>query len=103
MVAQTHVIPAGRCWDDAWALQEDLPVEIRTTSEATLATPNSTVHEYGADNTIEEAIFDLLTSLSDYRESLEGREDRLGAGPARDLAALRRLIRRTSNVYSKAG
>lgn len=54
----------------------------------------ASVQEYGIGETVESAIEDLLTSLSDYRESLEAREEKLAESEANDLAELRRLIRR---------
>ena len=71
-------VPAGRVWDDGWEMACDLPVEIRVTDAATLAVVCLTDEEYGAGASPEDAVADLLTSLSEYRESLEERETRLG-------------------------
>ena len=93
---EPHCIPAGRTWEGDWELARDLWVEIRTTSEETLAVTRLTEEEYGAGTSLEEAVQDLLTSLSDYRECLEEREERLGATAAADLWKLREVIRRRS-------
>ena len=92
-----HCIPTGHAWEGGWELARDLRVEIRTTSEETLAVTLLTEEEYGAGTSLEEAVQDLLTSLSDYRECLEEREARLGAPAAADLARLRKVIRRCSS------
>ena len=60
----------------------------------TLVATCVSVQEYGIGETVESAIEDLLTSLSDYHESLEAREGRLAESEAKDLAILRQLIRR---------
>ncbi len=94
---EPHCIPAGRAWEDGWELARDLWVAIRTTQEGTLAVARLTEEEHGAGASVDEAVQDLLTSLSDYRESLEDREARLGATAAADLAKLREVIRRCSS------
>ena len=89
-----HVIPSGCSWDGEWELTGDLVVEIRTSGEEMLAVARHlTVEEYGAGASLEEAIQDLLTSLSEYRESLEEREYRLGAPAVADLAKLLDMVR----------
>ncbi len=75
-------------------LLSDLAVQVQTTPEAVLVIAGSPVEEYGAGLSVEEAAYDLLTSLSEYHESLEEREARLGASAAADLAKLRSIIRR---------
>ena len=92
---ELYVIPSDCSWDSEWELAGDLVVEIRTSEEAVLAVARHlTVEEYGAGASVEEAVQDLLTSLSEYRESLEEREARLGAPAVADLAKLRGIIRR---------
>ena len=90
-----HVIPSDCSWDDDWELTADLVVEIQTSGEEVLAVSHHlTVEEYGEGASVAEAIQDLLASLSEYRESLEEREARLGASAAADLAELRGILRR---------
>ncbi len=92
---EAHLIPAKRSWGSpSWELLNDLDVELHHSQEEALATTSLPVREYGVGKTFEEAIEDLLTSLSDYYESLEAREERLAEAEANDLAELRRLIRR---------
>ena len=54
--------------------------------------------EYGAGNTLDEAIWDFLTSLSDLRQSEAAHEDRLAPDDTKRLAMLRRLIRPLSGA-----
>lgn len=93
-----HVIPSDCRWDGDWELTADLVVEIQASGEEVLAVSHHlTVEEYGEGASVEEAVQDLLTSLSEYRESLEDREARLGLSAADDLAKLRGIIRRCSH------
>jgi hypothetical protein len=87
------LIPRGSTWD-AWELATSLMVTLSTSSESWLATTylETDIPEYGAGASQKEAIADLLTSLSDYRESLEGREERLGPPAVGDLTKLRTLL-----------
>ena len=95
---EMHVIPSDCSWDGDWELTADLVVEIQTAGENVLAVSHLlTVEEYGEGASVEEAVQDLLTSLSEYRESLEEREARLGASAAADLTKLRGIIRRCSH------
>lgn len=92
-----HVIPSGYSWDGGWELAGDLVVEIQASGEEALAVAHHlTVEEYGVGASLEEAVQDLLTSLSEYRESLEEREAKLGAPAVADLEILRSIIRRCS-------
>ena len=88
-----RVVPARYSWDDSWELIADLPIEVSASRKETLATICLTAQEYGAGDSLEAAIQDLLTSLSDYYESLEAREDRLEPSAGEDLKILRKLIR----------
>ena len=88
-----RVLPAHYSWDNAWELVSDLPVEVQTSDGQIVATTNLSTQEYGIGSTVEEAIFDLVTSLSDYFESLTDYEGRLGPSETEDLKILRRLIR----------
>ena len=71
-----------------------LVVSIQSSKLEVVATTflTSTVQEYGVGDSVEAAIADLLTSLSDYHESLRDREARLAPGETGDLASLRDLI-----------
>ena len=89
------LIPAKRSWGNpSWELLNELPVDLQVSESETLVAACVIVQEYGIGETFDEAIEDLLTSLSDYYESLEAREDRLAESEANDLAELRQLIRR---------
>ena len=81
-------------WDDTWELKGDLLVEVLTSQREVVASTYLSVREYGVGPSLEAAIEDLLTSLSDYYESLESRSDRVGPPGAEDLALLRPLIGR---------
>jgi hypothetical protein len=87
-------IQLGHFWDDSWVLRHDLVVSIQSSKLEVVATTflTSTVQEYGVGDSVEAAITDLLTSLSDYHESLRDREARLAPGETDDLASLRDLI-----------
>ena len=74
---------------------KDLFVEIRASSGEVVAVTYLTLEEYGVSNSAEQAIPDLLTSLSDYYESLVSREERLAPSAREDLAKLRHLIVQT--------
>lgn len=92
---ELHVIPSNCSWDGDWELAGDLVVEIQTSGEEVMAIAHHlAADEYGAGASLEEAVQDLLTSLSEYRESLEEREARLCVSAAADLAKLRGIIRR---------
>jgi hypothetical protein len=66
--------------------------EISTSGREVMASTYLEIAEYGVGASLEDAVADLLTSLSDYRESLEKREDRLGPPAVHDLEKLRKLI-----------
>ena len=87
-----YLLPAGFTWDDRWRLAENIVVEVRITSEAVLLLSHGALEEYGAGDTLDEAIWDFLTGLSDLRQSDAAHEDRLAPDDTRRLATLRRLI-----------
>ena len=87
-----YYIPARHSWDDCWVLATDLLVEIETTRESVVAITYLTVQEYGLGDSFESAIQDLLTSLSDYYQSLESRKSKLAPSAGKDLEMLRRLM-----------
>ena len=88
------LLPAGYSWDDTWELARDLTVEVQTSEQETVALTRLTVGEYGVGNNLNEAVYDLLTSLSDYKEALEARETGLANSAVAELQALRELVRR---------
>jgi hypothetical protein len=89
-----YLLPEQQAWDNAWELKSHLMVVIHTSRDEVLASTYLTVQEYGVGPSLEAAIQDLLTSLSDYYQSLESREERLGPPGKEDLERLRALIGR---------
>lgn len=89
-----HVIPAHYAWDDSWELSRDLIVEVRSSRAETVALTRWSVGEYGVGGNSKAAVYDLLTSLSDYREVLEAREGGLADSALSELKALRALVNR---------
>ena len=87
---------SGYAWGDGWRLRNPLFMEIHTSRRDVLAITYLTVQEYGLGLSFEEAVKDLMTSLSDYCQSLEAREDRLAPDAEEDLALLRDLIERNA-------
>ena len=87
----------GHSWDEAWELTSTLLVEVHTFPNEVKAVTYLTVEEYGIGSSLEDAILDLLTSLSDYFQSLEERQERLGPPALEDLDKLRKLVRPKSN------
>ena len=94
----TLYLPSGFSWSDGWELINFLLVEIHPSQQGVLALTYLTVEEYGEGTSQEDAVLDVLTSLSDYFDSLEAREGQLGEPAADDLARLRTLIRRNSTL-----
>lgn len=88
-----YLIPAGYTWDDAWELARDLIVEVQTSKQETVALTRLSVEEYGLGSSFEEAIYDLLTSLSGYCQVLEAKEGKLAVSAAAELKVLRGLVR----------
>ena len=88
-----YFIPAGHSWDSCWELTGNLLVEINTSPEGAVIVTCLDLQEYGIGDSLEIAIEDLLTSLSDYFQSLESREEKLGPSAIEDLRTLRRLLR----------
>ena len=86
-----YLIPAGYSWDNGWRLTQDMTVEVRITSEAVLLFSH-TLGEFGAGNTLCDAIQDFLTMMSDYRESSQRREDRLPPDEQEKLKLLRKVL-----------
>ena len=87
-----YFIPAGHSWDTCWELAYDLPVEVNTSPEEAVIVTSLGLQEYGIGDSLEIAIEDLLTSLSDYLQSLESREEKLESSATEDLRTLRRLL-----------
>lgn len=93
-----YIVPIAYSWDDTWELPNQLLVDIRASADEILAVTYLTLEEYGSGSSVQEAITDLLTSLSDYYESLLSREDKLGSRARDDLAKLKELIRPKSRI-----
>ena len=91
-----YIIPYGHTWDDCWELAADLHIEVGASPEEVVVTCLD-LQEYGTGDSLESAITDLLTSLSDYRLSLESREANLAPSASKDLRILRRLVRTAAN------
>ena len=87
-------IPKGTVIGDGpWKTSLDSVAEVRLEGSSIVATHHD-VDEYGIGQNTQEALADLLISLSDYRASLEKREKRLAAKEQEDLALLRILLER---------
>ena len=93
-----YLVPAGHSWGQWWRLTNHLCVEIRTSRSEVLAVTFLSIEEYGVGDSVETAISDLLTSLSDYYESLTSREERLASSALEDLSRLRHLIGQTPTI-----
>ena len=87
-----YFIRAGHSWDGCWELDADLHIEVNTSSEEAAIVTCLNLQEYGMGDSLESAITDLLTSLSDYYQSLESREANLAPSAIKDLHMLRRLL-----------
>jgi hypothetical protein len=73
-------------------LKSLLLVTLRTSESGVLAITYLDTEEYGWGKTEDEAITDLMTSLVEYMESLEGRRDQLGDPAVVDLERLHALF-----------
>ena len=91
-----YLIHAGHPWDDCWELADDLNIEVDTTPEDAVTVTCLNLQEYGIGDSLESAIMDLLTSLSDYYQSLESRAGTLAPSASKDLEILRRLVHATT-------
>ena len=89
-----YFIPSSYSWDTCWELAVDLQVEVNTSTEGVVIVACMDLQEFGTGESLEIAIQDLLTSLSDYFESLESRQEKLGTSAIEDLGTLRRLLRK---------
>ena len=93
-----HTLPPGTCWADdegrAWVLQERLLVTIHSSPDDPDITANSylTISEYGIGASIVDALQDLLSSLSDYYQSLLVYQGDLGETEVADLTRLGTLL-----------
>ena len=92
-----YVVPVQYSWDNAWELTGDLPVDVRTSQEEAVAVARLTVEEYGVGASVEDAVLDLLISLTDYYQSLEAREGSQGPPATKDLDILRGMVRPKSS------
>ena len=94
---ESYSILAGHSWDDCWELVSDLHVEIKASDEEEVIAICLNLQEYGIGDSLESAIADLLTSLSDYLQSLESREASLSPSAAKDLQILKSLLKTTAD------
>ena len=90
---ELYFIPAGHSWDKCWELASDLYLEVNLSHGQEVAVSCLELQEYGVGVSLESAVADLLTSLSDYYESLVSREDNLAEPAVEDLQTLRNLLR----------
>ena len=81
--------------NEHWKLRRGFTVVYEFSPTRVSAIPQlDGISEYGEGPSQREALEDLLTSFTDYREWLEEREERLHPDAQADLAALRDLIQR---------
>lgn len=86
------VLPKGWGLEKGRSLTGMLLAQLRTSRNGVLATTYLEAEEYGWGNTEGEAVMDLVTSLLEYKESLETRQNLLGDAPLADLKKLRQLF-----------
>lgn len=80
-----------------WLLKSLLIVQLTPTRKGSVATTwLEGIAEYGAAENETDAITDVVTSLGEYKEALEEREENLGDSARRELDLLRKLIERSS-------
>jgi hypothetical protein len=92
MCVGIEVLPQGTpVGIGSWKMKQDLVVELRIEGAKFIALYHD-VSEYGIGETEQDALSDLLTSLADYRLSLERREATLAAREKNDLSRLKELI-----------
>ncbi len=87
------LLPKGYSWSNA-KLKTSLLINTSSSPEGWEVTTHlqPDIPEYGLGNSEQEAVRDLLTSLSEYLESLEERQHKLGPPAMEDLESLRSLI-----------
>ena len=90
---ERYIIRAGHSWDDSWELALDLHLEVNKSETKVVAVTCLDIQEYGMGDSLESAIADMLTSLSDYYQSLESREAKLAPSATKDLDTLKGLLR----------
>jgi dCTP deaminase len=90
------IVPITTLGDGSYRLRRDLPVVVQPTDDAYTATFFDASVSMSGD-TQEEAVDNLKLYLIDLLDDLEAEPpERLGPGPARQLAALRAVIDRTA-------
>ena len=92
-IKERYLIRAGHSWDDSWELASDIHFEVNSSETELVVVSSLNIQEYGIGDSLESATADMLTSLSDYYQSLESRKTKLAAPAASDLDTLRRLLR----------
>jgi len=73
-------------------LREVLLAQLKVSRAGVLAITYLDTEEYGSGQTEDQAVADLISSLAEYKDSLEQREDRLSEEAMADLSKLRRLF-----------
>lgn len=85
-------IPQGVRVEGLPPLAEVLLAQLKVSRQGVLAITYLDAEEYGSGKTEHEAVLDLVSSLAEYKDSLERREQRLAKGALADLTKLRRLF-----------
>ncbi len=76
-----------------WKLLAPLVIQSESKSRSAVAsTWLEGVSEFGHGNTVDESLIDLITSLGEYRQSLEHQEALLGDSALLELTLLRKMI-----------
>ena len=89
-----YLLRHGHRWMDTCELRNDLFIQTTQSEGQFIATTSYlALEEYGVGDTLDAAICDLLTSLWDYRQSLEDLEPTLSQSAADDLKELKDLIK----------
>jgi hypothetical protein len=85
------VVTAGTILNGIWKVEKYLIVELKQEGNKAIAILND-IDEYGIGDNIQDAISDLLSSLVDYRLSLEKRADKLATKEKLTLELLKETI-----------
>lgn len=88
------VLPRGWEFKAGRRLNSILLVQVRASRNGVLAITYLEAEEYGWGMSEHEAVMDLMSSLVEYMESLESRQDRLAEPALADLRKLQQLFLR---------
>lgn len=86
------VIESGFKLEGLPPLSAVLLAQLKVSRRGVLAITYLDAEEYGSGQTEREAVLDLVSSLAEYKDSLEKREPRLAEGALADLVKLRQLF-----------